>query len=183
MTGIEYFYNDLWAKAKNLLKEDSSIGKLVYETYFEESNLVFLNEEKAIIAVPTNLQKMILSQKLHLFGTILGSILNHSVNCEVHLENDITSQSMNSSKEEEYVIEDDHVMPEYTFDNFIVGPSNKEAHSASLACAYTPGKFYTPLFIYGNSGLGKTHLLNSIGNYIKQNEPSKNVFYTSSTDF
>ena len=62
MTGVEYFYNDLWAKAKNLLKEDSSIGKLVYETYFEESNLVFLNEEKAIIAVPTNLQKMILSE-------------------------------------------------------------------------------------------------------------------------
>ena len=74
-------------------------------------------------------------------------------------------------------------MPEYTFDNFIVGPSNKEAHSAALACAYTPGKFYTPLFIYGNSGLGKTHLLNSIGNYIKQNDPQKKVFYTSSTDF
>lgn len=183
MTGVEYFYNDLWAKAKSLLKEDSSIGKLVYETYFEESNLVFLNEEKAIIAVPTNLQKMILSQKIHLIGTILGSILNHSVNCEVHLENDITSQSINSNNDEEYVIEDDHVMPEYTFDNFIVGPSNKEAHSASLACAYTPGKFYTPLFIYGNSGLGKTHLLNSIGNYIKQNDPSKKVFYTSSTDF
>lgn len=184
MTGVEYFYNDLWAKAKNLLREDSSIGKLVYETYFEESNLVFLNEEKAIIAVPTNLQKMILSQKLHLIGTILSSILNHSVNCEVHLENDVTNQSINPNKEEEaFVIEDDHVMPEYTFDNFIVGPSNKEAHSASLACAYTPGKFYTPLFIYGNSGLGKTHLLNSIGNYIKQNDPNKKVFYTSSTDF
>ena len=82
MTGVEYFYNDLWAKAKSLLKEDSSIGKLVYETYFEESNLVFLNEEKAIIAVPTNLQKMILSQKLHLIGTVLGSILNHSVNIQ-----------------------------------------------------------------------------------------------------
>ena len=183
MTGVEYFYNDLWAKAKNLLREDSSIGKLVYETYFEESNLVFLNEEKAIIAVPTNLQKMILSQKLHLIGTILSSILNHSVNCEVHLENDVTNQSINPNKEEAVVIEDDHVMPEYTFENFIVGPSNKEAHSASLACAYTPGKFYTPLFIYGNSGLGKTHLLNSIGNYIKQNDPNKKVFYTSSTDF
>lgn len=183
MTGVEYFYNDLWAKAKNLLKEDSSIGKLVYETYFEESNLVFLNEEKAIIAVPTNLQKMILSQKLHLIGTVLSSILNHSVDCEVHIENDYTTKSVENAVDDDIVIEDDRVMPEYTFENFIVGPSNKEAHSASLACAYTPGKFYTPLFIYGNSGLGKTHLLNSIGNYIKQNDPSKKVFYTSGTDF
>lgn len=183
MTGVEYFYNDLWAKAKNLLREDSSIGKLVYETYFEESNLVFLNEEKAIIAVPTNLQKMILSQKLHLIGTVLSSILNHSVDCEVHIENDYTTKSVDSTIDDDIIIEDDRVMPEYTFENFIVGPSNKEAHSASLACAYTPGKFYTPLFIYGNSGLGKTHLLNSIGNYIKQNDPSKKVFYTSGTDF
>lgn len=183
MTGVEYFYNDLWAKAKNLLREDSSIGKLVYETYFEESNLVFLNEEKAIIAVPTNLQKMILSQKLHLIGTVLSSILNHSVDCEVHIENDYTTKSIDGTIDDDVVIEDDRVMPEYTFENFIVGPSNKEAHSASLACAYTPGKFYTPLFIYGNSGLGKTHLLNSIGNYIKQNDPSKKVFYTSGTDF
>jgi len=183
MTGVEYFYNDLWSKAKNRLKDDSSIGKLVYETYFEESNLVFLNEEKAIISVPTNLQKMILSQKLALIGNVLSSILQHNVDCEVHLDQEYFKANTQVDDFEEEVIEDDHVMPEYTFDNFIVGPSNKEAHSAALACAYTPGKFYTPLFIYGNSGLGKTHLLNSIGNYIKQNDPQKKVFYTSSTDF
>ena len=183
MTGVEYFYNDLWSKAKNRLKDDSSIGKLVYETYFEESNLVFLNEEKAIISVPTNLQKMILSQKLALIGNVLSSILQHNVDCEVHLDQEYFKANTQIDDFEEELIEDDHVMPEYTFDNFIVGPSNKEAHSAALACAYTPGKFYTPLFIYGNSGLGKTHLLNSIGNYIKQNDPQKKVFYTSSTDF
>lgn len=181
MTGVEYYYNDLWNKTKALLKEDVSIGKLVYETYFEDSQLAFLNEQKAIVAVPTNLQKMILSQKVELIELLLGQMLEHAITVEVQLKDDqLQIQTPYQSTES---VSDDNVLPEYTFENFIVGPSNKEAHSASLACAYTPGKFYTPLFIYGNSGLGKTHLLNAIGNYIKQNDPSKRIFYTSAMDF
>jgi chromosomal replication initiator protein len=73
----------------------------------------------------------------------------------------------------------------YTFDNFVVGPSNQEAHSASLTAALEPGQFYNPLFIYGKSGIGKTHLLHAIGNYVlvKNNKKDMNVYYTSSTDF
>ena len=81
------------------------------------------------------------------------------------------------------VIRNDGVNPKQTFDNFVVGPSNKESHSAALGCAYRPGQFYTPLFIYGNSGLGKTHLLSAIGNYIKKLNPDAKVLYTSSSDF
>ena len=70
----------------------------------------------------------------------------------------------------------------YTFDNFIVGNSNKFAHAAALSVAENPGKMYNPLFIYGNSGLGKTHLMHAIGNYIVQNS-NKRVLYVTSEQF
>ncbi len=72
---------------------------------------------------------------------------------------------------------------EYTFDTFIVGNSNKFAHAACLAVAQNPSKAYNPLFLYGNSGLGKTHLLFAISNEIKKNDPSKSICYVKGEDF
>ncbi len=72
---------------------------------------------------------------------------------------------------------------EFTFDTFIVGQSNKFAHAACLAVAQNPAGAYNPLFLYGNSGLGKTHLLYAIGNDIKQNYPDKNIIYIKGDDF
>ena len=79
-------------------------------------------------------------------------------------------------------IEKANLNPDYTFENFIVGESNRFAHATSLAVAENPGKMYNPLFIYGNSGLGKTHLMQAIGNYIVKNT-SKRVLYVTSEDF
>lgn len=73
--------------------------------------------------------------------------------------------------------------PKYTFDSFIVGDSNSFAHGASLAVAESPGLKYNPLFIWGDSGLGKTHLLQSIGNYIHQNFPNKRIIYVTAEQF
>ena len=75
-----------------------------------------------------------------------------------------------------------NLQTKYTFDTFIVGDSNKFAHAAALSVAENPGKMYNPLFIYGNSGLGKTHLMHAIGNYITQNS-NKKVLYVTSDDF
>ncbi|MCR5653359.1 MAG: chromosomal replication initiator protein DnaA [Ruminococcus sp.] len=72
---------------------------------------------------------------------------------------------------------------EYTFDTFIVGNSNKFAHAACLAVAQNPSKAYNPLFLYGNSGLGKTHLLFAISNEIRKNDPSKTICYVKGEDF
>lgn len=72
--------------------------------------------------------------------------------------------------------------PRYTFDTYIVGESNKFAYSSALAVAQKPGKLYNPLFLYGNSGLGKTHLMHAIGNYIKQNT-NKKVLYITTEQF
>ena len=77
---------------------------------------------------------------------------------------------------------DSNLNSKYTFENFIVGNSNKFAHAAALAVAENPGKMYNPLFIYGNSGLGKTHLMHAIGNYIVKNS-NKKVLYVTSEQF
>jgi len=73
--------------------------------------------------------------------------------------------------------------PRYTFDAFVIGSSNRFAHAAARSVAETPASDYNPLFIYGDSGLGKTHLLHSIGNYVRENFPSSHVRYVSSETF
>ena len=73
--------------------------------------------------------------------------------------------------------------PKYTFDNFIVGRCNNFAHAAAKAVVDNPGKSYNPLFIFGDDGLGKTHLIHAIGNEILKKSPNKRVLYISSNDF
>lgn len=84
---------------------------------------------------------------------------------------------------EENVIDRSSLNDKYIFDNFVVGNSNRLAYASSMAVAKHPAETYNPLFIYGKSGLGKTHLLNAIGNYVKQIDPKKKVYYVSTEKF
>ena|SRR5690554_2937392 len=182
MTVAQLYLEDLWKKAKDQLVQNGAIEEIVLNTYFEDAILRDIQDTSAVITVKTHLQKVILNQEIEKINDVLHTIIDRDVFCNVLLE-DEHAESKTNNKTVKEVDVDDNLLENYTFDNFVVGPSNKETHSASLACAYSPGKFYNPLFIYGNSGLGKTHLLNAVGNYVKKTNPNKSVYYTSSSDF
>jgi len=82
-----------------------------------------------------------------------------------------------------YINKEDNLNPRYTFENFIIGPFNELAHAAAQAIIKQPGIVYNPLFIYGNTGNGKTHLIQSVGNLVKAHNPDKKVFYMTSEKF
>ena len=92
----------------------------------------------------------------------------------------ISSQSIEKDKEEEVDYSRYSLNPKYTFDTFVVGNNNNLAHAAALAVADNPAKTYNPLFIYGGVGLGKTHLMQAIGNRILKNNKNMNVVYVTS---
>ena len=167
------------------------MNTLSYNTWFKDSKLVELNEEHAIIIVPTIAHKKHLAESyIDIISEIFNEITGTNFNIEFLLENEYNKQNINKpveNKQEEIGVpynspEKANLNPDYTFENFIVGESNRFAQATALAVAENPGKMYNPLFIYGNSGLGKTHLMQAIGNYIIQNT-NKRVLYVTSDQF
>ena len=180
--------DSLWEKTKKILKEvlESEDKSVVYKGFFEDTSLVELNDREAIVLTKYQFHALVLNdnENLNLINSALKEVLKKDIRCRVVFEDDYNRTmeiSGSGQKKDEF---DDNVMPEYTFDNFVHGPSNKEAYSAALAVATNPGRnIYNPLFIYGDSGLGKTHLLCAVGNYIKDKYPEKKILYISSIDF
>jgi len=170
--------NNIW----NVFLEKISlkVKPILYETWFKETELIELNNEKAIIKVPLDVHKTHLKENYidiikETFMEVTGSIFDF----KFISEGEIIKEEI---KENSETIFDSGLDPNYTFENFVTGESNKFAKSIALAVAEKPGSMYNPLFIYGNSGLGKTHLMNAIGNYITNNS-SKKVRYVTSDKF
>jgi len=176
----------LWNKFLEKIK--GSVNSMVYTTWFSKTYLYSIDNDKATIVVPHDIHKKRLSESYNnLITTILTDITGIVYNLQFILESEIQEQPDKIEVTEK--IETKHnfkhqsnLNPKYTFDSFIVGNSNKLAHAAAFAVAESPGLTYNPLFIYGNSGLGKTHLMQSIGNYIEQSS-NKKVLYVTSEQF
>ena len=180
--------DNIWNKFLSIMK--TKLNSLSYDTWFSTSKLVELNEEHAVIIVPTIAHKKHLSESyIDIISDIFNSITGTNFNFEFVLENEYNNKKITVKKEEEEELgvpynssEKANLNPDYVFENFIVGESNRFAQATALAVAENPGKMYNPLFIYGNSGLGKTHLMHAIGNYI-MDTTNKRVLYVTSDQF
>jgi len=158
-----------------------------YGRWLSSLRIKEIDERSVTLIVPTNVVKEIIEDDL--FQEIVDSIrliMDKDLQIRIIAEKNIHEipKELNPFKNNDIgVIDISSLNARYTFDDFVVGKSNELAYAASLSITRTPGQQYNPLFIYGASGLGKTHLLNAIGNQIKQNDPKKRVYYLSTEKF
>ena len=179
----------LW---QNVLKEiKDELSSLAFDTWFSDVKLNSLDNGVAIIEVPMSIHKKHLSDNyFDLITLALNKVTGTNFDLEFLLTDEINNRKVEKEKEEQKIEEGvpksfknkSNLNPKYNFENFIVGNSNKFAQAAALSVAENPGKMYNPLFIYGNSGLGKTHLMHAIGNYIVENS-NRRVLYVTSDQF
>ena len=177
----------LWSNFLGQVKEE--LTSLSFDTWFADTHLHKIDGNKAYIIVPMPIHKKhLLDNYSDLISKILNEITNNTLELVLLLKEEIEElvpketprETLNLTEKEEKI--HSNLKNSYTFDNFIVGNSNKFAQAAALSVAENPGRMYNPLFIYGNSGLGKTHLMHAIGNYIIENS-NKKVLYVTSDQF
>lgn len=185
---------ELWEKA--LVNIELAVSEANFSTWFNGTYIIKNDEGVIYLGVPNPFIKEWLYKKFH--NIILKTLrqLNEQVR---GLEYTIVKDAEKKKEEEKkkaqasptismplhdfYINKEDNLNPRYIFDNFIVGPFNELAHAASKTVIKSPGSAYNPLFIYGNTGHGKTHLIQAIGNHIKKDFPHKKVFYLTSERF
>jgi len=172
-----------------------NLSKANFTTWFNNTFISDFNEERVVVSVPNTFTKAWLEKKYHKeISQALENVTSQKIKeiiykVEVKKTNPVTDllKKIKVRREEEpaELPNGNHfgLNNRYTFDSFVVGKGNELAHAASQAVAANPGNAYNPLFIYGNTGLGKTHLIQAIGNEIKTHYPNKRVYYTTSEKF
>ena len=176
---------NLWNLFLNNIKQQ--LSPIAFDTWFAETELYDLTETTAKVIVPMHIHKKNLKENYNdlvedIFTEVSGSNFKFEYYLKEEIESNITIDTDTIGVPHTNNFET-NLNPQYTFDNFIIGESNKFAHATALAVAENPGYMYNPLFIYGNSGLGKTHLMHAIGNRILENNNKKNVLYVTSEKF
>ncbi len=157
----------------------------IFDSFFSQTSVFSIEGDVMVVSVNSRLAANILGQKyLSLVEEIVKETTQSNFKIKfVHEEELKTVQQATIIEEKNKFFTNSFINPKYTFDTFVVGQCNREASQASLMIASNPGKLFNPLFIYSQSGLGKTHLLHAIGNYIKENSPRMKVLYISTDDF
>ena len=184
----DQYLADLWKNLLDYITTNRILEPEIITNFYEPCSLYELTDEKVIILASNIVSKQILKSQSDIIGNSLIELLNldHSLIVEIYQKSELPAHSDLIRPIPLYDESDFLSMPiqkDRTFDNFVVGDCNKESHAAALACAINPGKFFNPLFIYGNSGLGKTHLLMAIANHVLKTDPNKKVYYTESLKF
>lgn len=171
---------EMWQLVCEHLKK--SCGEVIYEIWFRPLEINSFDGAKAKIATSEFKRKIIEQQ----FGKDIRAAFKQVMGFEVEVEFVVGGPEVKKIPESEAnagVNATSLSIEQNTFETFVVGSSNRFAHAAAQAVAATPGAAYNPLFIYGNSGLGKTHLLCAISNEIKKNNPKADIIFTRGEDF
>jgi chromosomal replication initiator protein len=175
------------------------ISRANFTTWFQNTFILENNDQEVVVGVPNAFTKVWLEKKYHKSITkALTNVLSKS-NLQVIYRVANKENLASASKKTKDALKDKTenvnnfnapkifnkfgLNPKYTFQNFIVGPGNELAQAAAMAAAQKPGELYNPLFIYGGVGLGKTHLVQAVGNYILAKDSQKRILYINSEKF
>jgi chromosomal replication initiator protein len=185
-------HKNIWEDT--LEKLQGEMSKANFNTWFKDTFITKIDDGVVHVGVPNSFVRDWLSSKFHkdILKT-LREISEHVRSLEFTVCKNDKSKKQNATKtkvvvnelplSDYYINKEDNLNPRYTFDNFIIGSFNELAHAASQAVIKQPGIVYNPLFIYGNTGNGKTHLIQAIGNTVKNQGNNKKVFYMTSEKF
>lgn len=188
---------ELWKNALGVL--ELSVSTANFKTWFRDTFIIKIDDGIVHLGVPNQFARDWLLTKYHknilrtlrdqaeyvrgLEYVIVKSEAREKIQEKASKQHLQQQQTTALPLHEHYINKDDNLNPRYTFESFVVGPFNENAHAASQAVIKNPGHSYNPLFIYGNTGHGKTHLIQAIGNHIKTSFPEKKVFYVTSEKF
>ncbi len=175
----------VWYNILDTLRDN--ISEQGYSTWFSETSPLNIDENQMNVKVPTQFIADYLNKN---YSEMISEIFYNLYKSKHKIKFTSKKHEPAFIKEEALSIPDSNSVnaqsklnPNYNFDEFVIGTNNKFAHSASMAVAESPGNTYNPLFLYGESGMGKTHLMQAIGNFVNTELYGKKVFYTSTEEF
>ena len=177
-----------WDEILRTVKEERELSDISFETWLKPLEIYGIDGNKLYILVPSEQMGLSYIEKKYLLPlkVAIAEITGNEYDIEFILPDkakSLSSNKVNKNKAKKITNEESNLNPNYTFDTFVVGNNNRFAHSASLAVAESPGEAYNPLYIYGGPGLGKTHLMHSIGHFILEKNPETKVIYVTSEEF
>lgn len=155
----------------------------VYDSFFDKTYVDSLDGSTMIVVTNSSLAPIIIDTKYReLVDRCVQDVTGTNFQIKF-VEKGELKKVQEEQKEKPAFFVDSHLDPKFTLENFVVGDSNREAYQASLMISKNPGKFFNPLLLYSDSGLGKTHLTQAIGNAIREEIPGKKVLYVAAADF
>ena len=167
---------DVWAKVLTLMQPEMTATTI--NTWFDDATAVALEDDRFVLYSPTRFKRDIIATRyVSKIQNALRELFSAEMDVVVLTEGELDQYQQPAQKNDFFPGTE-----EYTFERFVVGSSNKFAHAAARAVADNPGQSYNPLFIYGDSGLGKTHLIYAIANVIRRNDPRSKIAYVKGDD-
>ena len=166
----------VWAKIVSYM--ENHLDPIIVSTWFDDAQVVELTEEHLILYTTTELRRSQINRYAVYIHDALKEIFNSDAKVIVYCDEEMKAHKNKGANPLSMDFN-----PQFTFDSFVVGPSNRFAHGAAFAVTNNPGQTYNPLFIYGPAGVGKTHLLYAIANGIRRSNPDANIVYIKGDQF